>query len=47
MVPVNQVDHLFDVLLCVRVMYDYLESIEPHEGRLLESFYDLHILTVT
>lgn len=47
MIPVNQIDYLFYILIGVRVMYDYLKSIKSYLGRLLKYFYDLQILTMT
>ena len=47
MIPVNQIDYLFYILLGVRVMHDYLKSIKSYLGRLLKCFYDLQILTMT
>jgi hypothetical protein len=32
MVPVDEIDHLFDVLFGVGVVHDYLQSVEPHKG---------------
>jgi hypothetical protein len=46
MVPVDEIDNFFEVLFGVGVVHDYLQSVEPHEGWLIECFNDFHVLTM-